>query len=454
MHNGLLLWFFFAMFTRWGKISLPSLPDISPERLIWVLLVLFLIAETTIERKRKMLPFTGIEIAMLLFVVYIVMSMINAGTLYSSKEGLMVRSLLTGYLMPFSIFFLAKYIIDSEQKIKKTYIFFSVIGFYLGFTAICEYFNLNYLIWPSYIKERWSGSHWGRARGPFLQGAINGYVQGIFILMTSYLLLHLNNKKLKIFFSVSIAVMLCGLLFSFSRTSWAGFILSSLIMPIFFPQTRKVYLTCFLAAVIIIGVRYNVDYRKNTEKQTWNQLVKEGSLEDKIAARTMTLDSIYGRITMYGVVWRIFLDKPLFGLGYNTFQGKSSIYFGIVEGIPMTVHEGTNVHDTFSGILAELGIVGLGFFLFILVQILMSSVKLYRRLPTGGFSGKGIVVIFFGIFIAFFINMQFRQMRLFMFPSSLFFLMAGIICGLNQRISLGNIVDSENNNRSQYHWKI
>ena len=82
-------------------------------------------------------------------------------------------------------------------------------------------------------------------------------------------------------------------------------------------------------------------------------------------------------------------------------------------------------------------------FLFLMAQIIIVSVKLYRRLPGGIFAGKGLVVIFWGMIIAFFINMQLRQMRLFMFPSALFFLMAGIICGLYQRTLPGNIVDAE-----------
>jgi len=76
LSRALLLWFFFAMFNKWGKIPLPMLPDISPERFIWVSIILFFIADIAIERKRKMLPLTRVEISMIAYCILIVFSMI------------------------------------------------------------------------------------------------------------------------------------------------------------------------------------------------------------------------------------------------------------------------------------------------------------------------------------------------------------------------------------------
>lgn len=436
----LLLWFFFSIFKEMGKIPLPMLPDISPERLIWVSMLLFFVTDVAVERKRKMLPVTGIEISMLSLCILIIFSMINAGTIYSEEQGLTVRPLLVGYLMPFSIFFLAKNIVDSEQKIKNTYIFFAVIGLYLGFTAICEYFNLWYLVWPPYIRNRWTGIHWGRSRGPFLQAAINGYVQGIIVLFTTYLLIHTKNKKLKIIFPLSILLMLCGIVFSFSRATWLGFIVSSFVIPLFSPKARKIYIVCFLALIIVISTRFSAEYLSEMQGQSFSEVREEGSLQDLIATRVATESSVYGRFTLYGVVWRMFLDKPIFGFGFNTFLKESPKYFEKVEGVPYTIEAGTNVHDTFTGVLVELGLVGLFLFLFILFQIFVVSIKLYRRLPKEEFIGKGLVVVFWGIFVAYYINMQLRHMTLIMFPSALFYLMSGIICGWYQRI----LNDNEN----------
>ena len=68
---------------------------------------------------------------------------------------------------------------DDKDKIRKVFMFFAVIGLYLHVTAIFEHFQLRSLVFPKYIMNSNIGIHWGRARGPFLSGSINGAVMGI-----------------------------------------------------------------------------------------------------------------------------------------------------------------------------------------------------------------------------------------------------------------------------------
>ena len=48
------------------------------------------------------------------------------------------------------------------------------VGAYLSITAILEKLKAYGLVWPSYIADPGVGTHFGRARGPFVEAAANG----------------------------------------------------------------------------------------------------------------------------------------------------------------------------------------------------------------------------------------------------------------------------------------
>lgn len=415
--NALLLWFLAVLFAEFGVIALPLLPDLPPHRILWISIFLIFLSELALKQRKIISGIIKIEIAMLILCVYIIFSMIVAGTIYKEGHGLVLNTFLSAYLVPFSIFFLAKNILDNEQKIKKIFIFFSIIGFYLGITGIFEYFNIRQLVFPRYIMIRHVGIHWGQARGPFLQAAVNGTVLGMIFFITVYLIRQNYKKWAKSFLLISAILILTSLFLTYTRASWLGFILSSLLVSIFFPQMRKVFLAGILAVALIVTF-------------TQSGLIEKERVEERVSAAS----SVYDRINLYGAAWKMFLKKPVLGFGFNTFRDYSPKYLHTIKGIPFRGwEEHLSLHDTLASILVELGLIGLGLFILIIFYILKISINLYRRLPSGVFLGKGLVAVFWGIFVVFAVNIQFIEMRFFMFPNSLFFLLAGIIVGLNQR---------------------
>jgi len=123
---GLLVWFLLVFLHRAiGKITLPMFPDIEPYRIILIFLILFFLAQIVLK-ERIILPISKIEIMMILFCIVCLGSIAKAGTLYKEEGGLALRSFLNGYAIPFSIFFLAKHIVDDGQKIKRIFQFFIV----------------------------------------------------------------------------------------------------------------------------------------------------------------------------------------------------------------------------------------------------------------------------------------------------------------------------------------
>jgi len=419
--NGLLIWILLVLFSgAIGRINLPMLPDISLYRIMWILLILAFLVQIAFK-ERDFLPITKIEIMMILFCIICLISMIRAGTIFSREHGLVLRNFLNGYAIPFSMFFLAKHIVKDEQRIKKAFQILLIIGVYLALTGIFENFHITTLVYPRYIINPNIGIHWGRARGPFLQAAVNGTVLGMALMPSIYLVLYKQSKLSRIFYGIPIVLTPITIFFTYTRAAWLGFIISIFIVALFCPRLRKIFsLAIFITVVIVI--------------LNWSNVMSK----DRTAGGITAIGPIGDRIHLYAASLRMFLDRPIFGFGFNTFQKFSPEYFHKIRGVPF-VGVGLGQHDTLVSILVELGLVGLIPLLLIFFNIFQHSIRLFHHLPSNTFLGKGLVAIFWGASIVFIVNMQFIQMRFFLVPNSLFFLFAGIIVGLNQR----NLLDKE-----------
>jgi O-antigen ligase len=414
---GILAWFSLVLLGRAiGKIALPSYPDIELYRVLWILLFLVFLIQIALK-KRAILPITKIEIMMIIFCIVCLVSMIKAGTIFEQDKGLVLRDFLSGYAIPFSVFFLAKHIVNSEEKIKRLFQFLFILCMYLAFTGIFEYFRLGALVFPRYIMDPNVGIHWGRARGPFVMAAVNGTVLGMIFLTSLYLVLHKQRKSSKVFYGILVSIIPITVFFTYTRTCWIGIILSMLTVSFFYPNLRKVFLFSFLI-IFIIGV-FN-----------WSTTMSK----DRIVGRATAMLPVYNRINLYATSLSMFLDRPIFGFGFNTSKEISNKYFHKFSGIPYI--DDVAPHDTLVNVLVELGLVGLISYLLIFLYIFKHSMELYRRLPADAFLGKGLIVIFWGITIVLIVNAQFHNMVFFLFPNSLYFLLAGVIVGLNQRIYL------------------
>lgn len=435
--NSMLLWFFLLLFEKFGVVSIPLIPDISPQRIIWTLIFLFFFFEILVQ-KRKIIPGSKkVEIAMLLFSMLVIFSMINAGTYFQAGRGLTLSIFLSGYFLPFSMFFLAKNTVDDMRKVKKIFALFAVIGCYLGITGIFEYFYIDYLVFPSYIMNAAMGIHWGRARGPFLQAAVNGAVIGIIFFMALYLILQRHKKWTGFLLISGITAMLTTILLTFTRSCWVAFLLSLFVVPMFFPKFRIVFIISIVWLVIFVGAftQYKFDLQPSLARST--ALTGDVGLEERVLERTTSIRPIESRINIYVAIWRMFLEKPLLGFGFDTFKDVGPDYFTKIEGVEY--FELATPHDTWSGILAELGLVGLSIFTFIMFSILKDSIRFYQRLPKMMMSAeKVLIIMFWGMCIVFFVNIQFIQMNFFTFPNALFFMMSGIIVGMYQRFDLNN----------------
>lgn len=417
---GIYTWLLASLLFKYQKISVVDsiLPDMSLDRVLFVFLVVIFILEI-LTRRRRIFSFTKVEYSMFLFCLAAVISMIWTGTIIKDGGKLKIGELLTGYIVPFFMFFLSQNVYANNTSKREGFLkFIILIGLYLSLTAIFEHMKINKLVFPRYILDADFGIHFGRARGPFGQAAVNGTVLGFVFSAIFYFLFNYNKSRFwKLCAIFLLATTPLAIFFTYTRACWLGAMISFMVISIFtFKQSQKAFaVTAVLFCIVAM-------------------LVAPSFLDDNTMAfaheRFRHEEPVYDRLNLYVAYINMFINNPIFGVGFLKFSEQASDYFADMdmESMPFQYTE-LKEHDTFAGILAEMGLVGITLILIIYTSILMASVRLYKNLRVHNPEAKPIVIIFWGSMALFVVNAVFIEMRYFEFVNSMFFIFAGIIYG-------------------------
>ncbi len=321
----------------WRHIGLPNL--VSPDRLVLVAAVVaFFLREPALgERRRLQLGFTHLVIA--LAAVFAIGSAIAVDTL-THRSTLYVLIDRHG-LAPFVLFTLAPAVFATARDRRILLGTLVAMGAYLGFTSLAEGLSARALVWPRYILDPSFGYQVGRARGPFAESSINGLALYGSVVACGVALATWRDPRWRRVAAVVGLGCLFAIIFTLQRSVWLGAIIATLVAMGAAPRLRRWLPGTVVAGAIIVvgalivvpGLRENATQRLNDQRTVWDRR----NLND--AAEHM------------------FLDRPLFGFGWGTFQQRSADHFQLSPDYPITNPTGM-AHNVFLSNLAELGLVG------------------------------------------------------------------------------------------------
>lgn len=424
--KGIYLWLLSLLFFKYQKLNMTGsmLPDISLDRVLFLFLIVIFIIEV-LSRKREIFSLTGIEYSMFLFCAFAIISMMWSGLIIKEGGRLNIGELLSGYVLPFFLFFISQHVYDTRERREGFIKLAILIGLYLSFTAIFEHFGAHRLIWPKYILDSSFGIHSERARGPFTQAAVNGTALGFALSASFYFLLNSGRRDLWRFFSLGLLVISpVAIFFTYTRAAWMGAFLGLAVIAMFIlKQRKKAFIVVFVVLCIIVILSMNFFLDESSVSFALERFGSKGP--------------IYDRLNLYIASLNMFLHHPLFGVGFGKFSDYVSEYFKNVNNMYFYSEE-TSGHDSFAGILAEMGLLGIILIAFIYFWIVSRSIRLYRyfaALHDG--AGKAMVTVFWGFLAVYVINSIFIEMRYFEFINAFFFIFAGIICGWERAYEKG-----------------
>jgi O-antigen ligase len=313
------------------------------------------------------------------FLVIAFMAICTFSFLWSDSPFISLKELPLFLAGPLLFFIVVNNVHDEKQsnRIISTIL---IMGGLFGIYGILQYNGIDFSFW---IKNL------GRQKVFGLFGNVNYFAEYLIIPLPIAIALFFANKNKtgKILLSISILAMGGSLIATFTRGTYLGLGISLVFMFILFLTIRgkkfiKEYKKIFifiLALIILITFLFVLP----------NPLNKSGTVISKIKGRISIAQltkgsSLKRRIAIWKFTGMIIKDHPLLGSGLGTFKYNSLNYQAkfFDQGENRSLYPygiADKAHNEYLQLWAELGIIGLGAFTWIIISFFIYGVKLLKK---------------------------------------------------------------------------
>jgi len=296
---------------------------------------------------------TGLKLFILLLITICLIKIANTGEIS-------LRFLITNHV--------------KNNKDFNTFIYlFFIISFLISTYTLVQYYGLDpYLSDLHRLSSTIGQKNW-----------ISNYIAMVFPIAFSYFLLEKNNKKIKSVYFLLLTILYVTLLICQSRGIWisigltlilATFIITKFKLWELFKKNKQ-WLVCLLFVFLIATVTYSTENPLNKSMLT-------------VAERAIsTFDKYDPSINTRLLIWRTTLEMiknyPVAGSGIGTFRMNYLKYqAGTLDENPHYIKYSNNAeeaHNEYLQMWAEIGIIGLGIFLIIIIIIYSQFWKFFKR---------------------------------------------------------------------------
>ncbi|MFH1420129.1 MAG: O-antigen ligase family protein [Planctomycetota bacterium] len=419
--TAVLFWFvtLIALHEEFWRMPMPLFFTLTIPRVGIIVLVLLFGAMLVLGRVRlrHAWPMSGVILAV---AAYFFLSAVISGFETRSVVSVHYR-LIGGYLFPFTILGLIVHAFRAEGDFRRMAVFFALLSAYLTFTGWCERFGVTSLIVPGFIADPHVGIHWGRVRGPFVMSAAMGLA--LVYCFFNNLVLARNAGRFGWMLHAINGLMLPVLFWTKTRSVWLSFVLCSLIWTVYSRRhtTRVVSVCVLLSVAMLIGV-VNMDNFLSSDRA-------KGGLTD--------MEPLLLRIGLAQMTWEILNEHPLVGVGFGHFRDYAPAYARDPSSPFYAFGSSALEHNNLLSIVAETGLLGLALYLAMIVFLLRYSIRLYRKLSTSGtgFINRDLLVLYWILTMAYFIDGTFRETSDNPFANSLFFGLSAVPIALDILLS-------------------
>jgi O-antigen ligase len=401
----IIIWMSLIPFLPYGRVSPP---------IYWMLhralipLALGITILWAILRIKKFRAHLGpAELATIVYVLIVTISIL----LTSRNPTLTTYQFFDRYFIGLTAYWLVRLFGPREKDLKHLVPFMFVLCLAESIIGLLSWFA------PETLPEIWIFSQQG-ARTTGTLGNPAAYTATLMFVML-FLLHYALNQKNKFVAGILFAAFGLGLtciFFSFSRGSWlaGGLVLVGLLLiypkPILSILGLVLPIMLVLSTTVLAGEVSYAYERLNTEETLNNRRVLAYAGE------------------------QMFLAKPFFGWGYDRYDDHDWKFMKPVGDAAPTkwdIEKGTS-HNTYMTILAEIGVVGFFFQFFPVLWWLCLSIKVWPRMPVEGYwSQKLLVIMWLSIGFQCVVS-QFMDMRYFLFPLTMIWIVLGLIGNMVQ----------------------
>jgi len=311
---------------------------------------------------------TNLNLPILIFILLMTISLFRSQNIIISLNDYLI------FIIYFFLYFLITNNINNKMDFNAIVKLFFIISIIIALYTIIQYYNLDpYLNDLARITSTIGQKNW-----------ISNYLALIFPLIFSYFLLEEITKN-KVFYYLLLSILYTTLLICQSRGIWISMGLT-LFIGIFFIYKFKIYkefknnqkwLYLLLITFLIITIIYSTDSFLNINRSTITVYQRASS----------TFDEQDPSINMHILTWKNTLqmikDNPWWGSGIGTFKVNYLNYQAeFLKTNPDYLEYFANAREAQNEYLqlgAELGLIGLGIFLSIVVIFYYMVLNFFKK---------------------------------------------------------------------------
>lgn len=263
-------------------------------------------------------------------------------------------------------------------------LFYFFVGYFFvkkdNISKIFLFLLIGGIIASSYSFYQFFIKHYERAQGFYSHALTFGNVLSILtILFISALIVKIYKNKNEFFmYTFSIILFFLAIYLSGGRAAFIFTVLSSCFLLVLAKGKKGIYFSLIIIFVFFI-VGYFV-YKNPTLNRRINELANE-SINN-------SMSSIGTRIALWKASFNIFLDYPIFGIGYGNFKGIIKNYLNVP--VLTTAH----AHNAYIQYIVLHGLVGFASLIIFLYKILIGLVENFKKNKPMATIGLAVMLLF------------------------------------------------------------
>jgi len=329
--------------------------------------------------------------------------------------------LVSGYLIPLGLFWIARQTAWNRRNVSLVHGALACFGIYLATTGLLEVTHQWWAVFPRHIADPDVGEHFGRARGPMVQSINYGLCLGC-CLLAAWLWRWRFGRLGQLILVGLMPLMLAGIYVSYTRSVWLGAGLGVLVVLwlTLRGSWRPLVVGTILSSALVLGIM---------EKDKLVAFRREYSA-------AQTAESVNVRGSFVYLSWQMFLDRPLWGVGFGQFPQAKLPYLSDrstsvnLEATRHYVH-----HNMFLSVLTETGLIGFALFLAVLAGWGRMGWQLcHTHVTPDWVRAQGVLLL--GALAVYVCQAAFHELSYTPIDNSLLFLLAGTTAGLRTRQQL------------------